>query len=104
MYYLSEFVVYDPNVKIASTGEIRKFFGGQYRRTILSDRVILPVNINRFAALITEGEKQYVDGLEEVSIRDLLPGLWIVDGSVDQLKNVYPRLNLIADKSRSLVN
>jgi hypothetical protein len=84
MYYLSEFVVYDPNVKIASTGEIRKFFGGQYRRTILSDRVILPVNINRFAALITEGEKQYVDGLEEVSIRDLLPGLWIVDGSIEE--------------------
>lgn len=98
MYYLPEFRVYEVDLTIAATGEIRKIFSGTGRRTFLSDEIVLPENITNFATPLKEDEKEkakYIVGLKiSKPFPSDYPFPYLATGSVRLLKEVFPDLRL----------
>jgi 4-amino-4-deoxy-L-arabinose transferase-like glycosyltransferase len=96
MYYLPEFMVLQPGIKRAQTGEMRKTFFGIHGGTYLSYAVILPKEIKKFGILIIgDNYKKFnFDKIKGITIKHLLSFVDIALGPIDHLKEVYPELEI----------
>ena len=93
MYYLPEYEVYQIDMRTATTGEIRKTFGGVHEETFLTSEIALPANITSFATLIIGGEKR-IYGTDALTTREVVPSIYLASGSLQLLNKVYPELRL----------
>jgi len=91
MYYLPEYTVYQPELKYALSGRLRKIFWGVNRETHLSDAVILPAEITKFGVLIIPYNNEQLICIKGMTIKKLLPFMYLVSGSVDKLREFYPQ-------------
>jgi hypothetical protein len=93
MYYLPEYRVYQIDYKTAPSGEIRKTFWGINRKTFLTDGIALSTIIKDFALLVTSEDKNRLNGIKGLKIKEILPYAAIASGPVIILKQVYPEMN-----------
>ncbi|OGW56222.1 MAG: hypothetical protein A2Y81_03850 [Nitrospirae bacterium RBG_13_43_8] len=91
MYYLPEYTVYQPELKYTPSGKLRKIFWGVNRETHLSDAVILPAEITKFGVLIIPYNNVQLICIKGMTIKKLLPFMYLVSGSVDKLREFYPQ-------------
>jgi hypothetical protein len=91
MYYLPEYTVYQPELKYAPSGKLRKIFWGVNRETHLSDTVILPVEITKFGVLIIPYNNKQLTSIKGVTIKKLSPFMYLAFGSIDKLREFYPQ-------------
>lgn len=95
MYYLPDYRVYDVDMRVAPTGEIRKLFWGSNRETFLSDKIILPEGIEDFVfVLVSDDYKEKAQNIRGISAKSLdLTHIYIVFGHDSLIKQIYPELD-----------
>jgi hypothetical protein len=94
MYYLPEYNVYQVDVRVAPTGEIRKTFWGTNRETFLSDEIVLPANITTFITPMFSDIRDKVNRVKGTSIKSLATGFYIASGPSVLIKEIFPELNI----------
>ena len=95
MYYLHEYRVYQVDVRVVPTGEVRKTFWGFNRETFLTDEVELPQNVDNFLTILIADDRNKVTGIEGLSIKNLqFTNIYIVSGHIFLIKDIYPELRL----------
>ena len=94
MYYLPEYRVYQFDTTTTPSGEIRRTLWGINRQTFLTDELVLPLNITRFAAVLFAEDKNRVDGVQGMATRIVVPGLYIAAGPVGRLQSVFPEMKV----------
>lgn len=93
MYYLPQYRAYQVDVRVASTGEIRKTFWGINKKTCLSDKILLPIDIKTFVSIHISDDINRVNNVNRISIKKLPETeIYIATGNISLLKNVYPEL------------
>ena len=95
MYYLPHYRVYQLDVRIAPSGEVRKTFWGTNRKTFVTDEIILPESIDTFLLPLIAGDKKRVSGIEEVGIKRLEPtNIYLASGNISLIEDIYPKLSI----------
>lgn len=95
MYYLPEYKVYQVDIRVAPTGEIRKIFWGVNRKTFLTDKIVLPENIKGFVAITISDDKDKVTGIDGINIKKLPETeIYIASGPISLIKEIYPELGI----------
>jgi len=94
MYYLPEYRVYQVDVRIAPTGEIRKTYWGINRETFLTDEIDLPENVNNLVIPLLYDDRYKVSGIKELTINKLLPDIHIASGPIELVRKIYPELRV----------
>jgi hypothetical protein len=95
MYYLPEYRVYQVDVRVAPTGEVRKTFWGMNRETFLTGEINLPESIDNFIVPLISDDKDKVKGIKGISIRSLQPAdIYFAFGDVELIKHLYPELKV----------
>lgn len=92
MYYLPDYRVYDVDLRVAPTGEVRKVFWGAERSTHLTRYIDLPKKIGSFVTLLGRREKSEYLGIKGLIIKDLFPDISIASGPITLLDEIYPEL------------
>jgi hypothetical protein len=102
MYYLPEYIVYQVEVKVAPTGEMRKTFWGVNKETFLTDEIVLPKNVNNFTSILILDDKDKVPEIKGVSIKQLLnANVYIASGPLVLVNKIYPELKIrLQDNSK----
>lgn len=95
MYYLPDYRVYDVDLRVAPTGEVRKVFWGANRSTHLTINIDLPKEINSFVTPLDKREKSESLVTKGLIIKDLLPDILMVSGPLMLLDEVYPELKRV---------
>lgn len=94
MYYLPEYRVYQIDVRVALSGEIRKTFWGINKETYLSDKIILPDDVKNFVSIFISEDINMVGNLKPLNIKNLTgTKIHIVTGNISLLKEIYPELS-----------
>lgn len=88
MYYLPEYYVYQVNIWSAPTGEKRRIFWGINRKTYLTEKISLPENISRIAIPVISDDKEMVSGIKGLNLKELLPNIYMAEGSAATLKDI----------------
>lgn len=94
MYYLPEYRVYQVDVRVLPTGEVRKTFWGTDKQTYLSHEIIIPDEIDNFVIPIFLSDMKKISMRRGLTIRELLPEFFIVSGPIRFIREVYPDLNI----------
>jgi len=95
MYYLSHYRVYQVDVRVAPTGEVRKTFWGENKKTFLSETIILPERFDTFIMPLIAEDKERVSGIKGVSIEQLKPvDMYLAHGDISLIKDIYPELRI----------
>jgi len=92
MYYLPEYRVYLVDVRIAPTGERMKTSWGMQRKTLLSNDVIIPEDINNFVVPTFTDITDKVSKIEGASIKKLSSGMFIASGPLGLIQENFPKL------------
>lgn len=93
MYYLPEYRVYQVDVRIIPSGEVRKTFWGVNKKTYLSDKIMLPDDIKDFIS-ISISEDSGIALKTKRLVTKKLPGteIFLSYGPVSLIKYLYPEL------------
>ena len=92
MYYLPAYRVYDVDLSVAPTGEVRKIFWGVNRETFLTEEIVLP-EYTEFVAILIGAEKDPVTKLKGIKIERIgHTDFYIATGSISLVKGIYPAL------------
>lgn len=94
IYYLPDYRSYDSGIISFSRKENLKIWGGYGKRTLLTDKIVLPEGTNNFATLLFTEEKNRLAPKGGCKIENLLPGVSLVSGHVACLNEIYPKLEL----------
>lgn len=96
MYYLPEYRVYQVDVRIAPTGEMRKTFWGMGRKTFITDEIVLPEGIDTFIVPLLEDEIDKVRDIQQVRTAKLETSdpLYLAFGNITLIKEVCPELSV----------
>jgi hypothetical protein len=95
MYYLPHYMVYQVDVRVAPTGEVRKTFWGQNRKTFLSETIILPEKFDTFLMPLIANDRDNVSGIKDVSIKQLKPiNVYLSYGNISIIKDIVPELRI----------
>jgi len=95
MYYLPEYRVYQVDVRILPTGEERETFWGMNRETFITDKIVVPENIDMFLMPLIAHDKDNVSGIKDISIKQLKPiDVYLSYGNISLIKDVYPELRI----------
>lgn len=94
MYYLPEYSVYQVDIRVAPTGERRKTFWGVNRKTFLTEEIHLPENISNIVIPLISDDRDKVSGIKNLTIRKLLPQIYLAEGPAALLKEIYPELSI----------
>jgi hypothetical protein len=95
MYYLPQYHVYQVDVRVAPTGEVRKTFWGHNKKTFLSEKIILPESINDFILPLIAEDKNKVLGIKKISIEQLKPtNMYLAYGNILLINDIYPELRI----------
>jgi hypothetical protein len=95
MYYLPEYRVYQVDVSIAPTGEMRKTFWGVNKNTFLTDEIIIPKSTENFMLVFFLDGQDKIAKIKNISIKKLQPtALYIASGPLILIKEIYPELKI----------
>lgn len=95
MYYLPRYRVYQVDVRVAPTGEVRRTFWGQDRKTFLSGTIILPESFNAFIMPLIGEDKNKAEGIKGVQVEQLTPvNISIASGNISLIKDIVPELRI----------
>lgn len=95
MYYLPEYRVYQVDVRVAPSGEIRKTFWGIDRETFLTDEIIVPEDIDSFVSILISEDKDKAKDTNGISVQKLQStDIYIASGDLSLIKNIYPELRI----------
>jgi len=95
MYYLPHYRVYQVDVRVAPTGEVRKTFWGQNKKTFLSETIILPERFDTFLMPLIANDRDKVSGIKDVSMKQLKPiDVYLAYGNISLIKDIYPELKI----------
>jgi hypothetical protein len=92
MYYLPDYRVYQVDVRVATTGDVRKTFWGINRGTFVTDKIILPGQIKEFILPVFSDDKKRRLMREGFVSKDLCSGFSIISGPIGLIKEIYPEL------------
>lgn len=96
MYYLPQYRVYQVDVRVAPTGEIRKTWWSINKETFLTDKIVLPKNIENFATFIISDSPQMTHRIQGISIKKLEPtDMYIISGHISLVREILPELNAL---------
>jgi hypothetical protein len=96
MYYLPEYRVYQPELRII--GGLRKTFWCHNRRTFVTDVITLPQEVKSFGILLIAEDNKNIQTMKALSIRQVLPFIQIAVGPIEKLQEVYPFLPIRSQK------
>jgi Protein O-mannosyl-transferase TMEM260-like len=94
-YYLPEYTVYDPQTIKHAVSDKQKFWGGLHRQTILTDRIILPRGIEKFATLIFSDEAKVLGKLKSFQSEQLTPTIVLVSAPISEAGKVFPEMGKV---------
>lgn len=95
MYYLPEYNVYQVDVRIAPTGEIRKTFWGVNKETFLSDEIVLSKTVDNFLIILIPDDRNNISKMEGLSIKNLQStNIYFATGHISLIKKIYPTLRV----------
>jgi hypothetical protein len=95
MYYLPQYYVYQVDVRVAPTGEVRKTFWGVNRETFLSKEIVLPKTIDNFLTILISDDRDKSAGLKGLNVKNLLTtNISIASGPIVLLRETYPDLKI----------
>jgi hypothetical protein len=95
MYYLPEYRVYQVDVRVAPTGEVRKTFWGLNRETFLSNEIVLSENLDNFVMILIAGDRDKVIGIEGLKVKNLQPSnIYAASGHISFVTDIYPELKV----------
>jgi uncharacterized membrane protein len=95
MYYLPRYYVYQVDVRVAPTGEVRKTFWGHNKETFLSKEIILPRSIDTFISPIIADDRNMVSRIKVVSVHQLQPiNMYLAYGNISLINDIYPELRI----------
>lgn len=95
MYYLPKYRVYQVDVRVAPTGEVRKTFWGHNWKTFLSEKVVLKEGIDTFIMPLIAEDRNKVKGIKGVHIEQLKPvNISIASGNISLIKVIHPELKI----------
>jgi hypothetical protein len=95
MYYLPHYRVYQVDVRVAPTGEVRKTFWGQNKKTLLSEKIILPVQFDTFIMPLIAEDENKVERIRGIHIEQLKPAnIFIASGNISFIKIIHPELRI----------
>jgi hypothetical protein len=95
MYYLPHYRVYQVDVRVAPTGEVRKTFWGEKKKTFLSETIILPESFDTFIMPLIAEDKNKAEGIKGVDVEQLKPvNISIASGDISHLVDIYPELKM----------
>lgn len=93
MYYLPEFYTYVVDSMVSPEGDKRKIFGGKKGETFLTEYIVIGKNINGFISPILSEHINNIRQINEIETKEIFPGVYIIHGSKEQIKHVYPELS-----------
>ncbi len=99
MVYLPEYQVYQMDIRVRNTGKKRKLFFGKKGKTLFSESIEFPPNVNKFATLLVLENKNGITFPPGLSLRKLSNKSFIVSGPVERVVEVYPEVGLYLTKS-----
>ena len=95
MYYLPDYRVYQVDVRVAPSGEVRKTFWGMLRTTVLTDEIILPKSIDTFVMPLISTDRDKIAGINGIHRNDLLPShVSVASGNISLISRIYPELRI----------
>lgn len=98
MIYVPEYQVYNVDVRVASTGEVRKTFHGYQKTTYLSMGFPLSPQIRYFFAPLSYDDDKYKERnryvMKGLIVKDLTPTLSIVSGPISMIQIVFPEVRV----------
>jgi hypothetical protein len=95
MYYLPHYRVYQVDVRVAPTGEVRKTFWGQNKKTFLSETIILPERFDTFLMPLIAEDRNKAEGFRGVHVEQLKPvNISIASGDISRLVVICPELKM----------
>jgi hypothetical protein len=95
MYYLPAYRVYQVDVRIAPTGEVRKTFWGQNNETCISEEIVLPKSIHTFVIPLIGSDREMVLNWKGVNIEQLKPvNMSIASGNILLINNINPKFKI----------
>jgi MFS family permease len=95
MYYLPEYRVYQVDIRVLPTGEERKTFWGTHRETFVTDKIILPENIDTFLMPLIINDKDNLNVIEGIRIKQLKPmNMYLASGDISLIKRILPGLRI----------
>lgn len=92
MVYLPEYTVYQAQAMTSVTGYKRKLFGGCMGKTFLSDKVYLPAESTKFAAVVLDGPKTVSLSPKHFSVERISPNIRIIAGPIERTCELFPEL------------
>jgi hypothetical protein len=93
MHYLPEFSVYQMEHRVSAGGDVRKVFWGMKGETYLAEKVVLPGEVNNFAAILVGDDREKTGGLRDVAVRSMpSTQIDIVSGPVSSIELLYPEM------------
>ncbi len=96
MYYLPQYRVYQVDVRVAPTGEIRKTWWSINKETFLTDKIVLPKNIENFSTFIISDSPQITHRMQGISIKKLEPtNMYIISGHISLVREIFPELKAV---------
>jgi len=102
MYYLPRYYVYQVDVRVAPTGEVRKTFWGHNKETFLSKEIILPDTISIFILPLIGEDKNRVSGIKKINIEQLKPvNMYLAYGHTALINDIYPELSIQIQKNKN---
>jgi len=101
MYYLPGYYVYQVDVRVAPTGEVRKTFWGHNKETFLSKEIILPETIGTFISPLINYDRNKVSEIKGISVQKLQPiNIYLASGDISLIKNIFPDLRIQIQKNK----
>jgi hypothetical protein len=95
MYYLPEYRVYQVDIRVLPTGEERETFWGTNRETFLTDKIILPENIDTFLMPLIINDGDNLPVIKGIRIQQLKPiNMYLVSGDISLIKYILPKLRI----------
>jgi hypothetical protein len=89
MYYLPQYRVYQIVKKVSPSGQVRKTFGGFGGEAFVTDEIVLPKEINRFAIPFIGDDAKKVSAIGALKETSPLPGMLIASGPITLIPEIY---------------
>jgi Dolichyl-phosphate-mannose-protein mannosyltransferase len=100
MYYEPAYAVYQVDIRVTPTGDVRKNFWGKNKETHLTDKINIPPQIHNLMIPLFLNDMAEMSLPEGLTIGEILPDFFLVSGPVRLIKAVYPGLHIVFPMAR----
>ena len=95
MYYVPEYAVYQVDIRVTPTGEVRKTFWGKNKETHLTDKINIPEEIRNLIIPIFLSDMNKLSLPAGLTIGEILSDFFIISSPIGLIKDIYPGLHIV---------